>query len=287
MGGVQRLAFNANKCGEARHRLQRICTPAPPYPCGHYVGGPYGRRSAPGIPRQTNVGGAPEIHCTPAPSAPLPPTVGDPRGGNTGSARRPPASQQLVGGPYGRRSAPGIPRQTNAGRGPPAHTPASRHAGPSHPYSSWGALMGGVQRLAFHAKQMREGTTGTIHLPLTSLPRWDALTGGVQRLAFNANQRGKARHCTTCAPRAAHSTLRPTPQWGSIFPYPTCRWGPPRGGTAGGAACPRISGKHVQLPNPPPGGEAYPLTPRAGGDTTRGISRRTSILPCPIGKHRA
>ena len=103
MGGVQRLAFKAYQCGEARHRLhQQTCTPAPPYPCGNQpVGGPYGRRSAPGIPRQTNMGehagitphagssaplllsrgpiaeGAPALHASPPhPNIPLGPICG-------------------------------------------------------------------------------------------------------------------------------------------------------------------------------------------------------------------
>ena len=90
MGGVQRLAFNAKPMwGEHRHhthhphpsglhrtpapphpyipvgvqmwREYRLCTPPPPHPYIP-VGGPYGRRSAPGIQRQTNVGGAPALH---------------------------------------------------------------------------------------------------------------------------------------------------------------------------------------------------------------------------------
>ena len=177
-----------------------------PHPYGRYVGGPYGRRSAPGIQRQQMWGGmapsAADLHtgppislrslrwgplraafsawhstpnqcggctghtlhtgplrtptahsrgptwrehrlCTPAPRIPTarwgplwaalsawystPDKCGEGTPGTYTSlpARRPLASLQLVGGPYGRRSAPGIPRQTNARGDHRHHTPAS------------------------------------------------------------------------------------------------------------------------------------------------------------------
>ena len=60
--------------------------------------------------------------------------------------------------------------------------------------SPWGALTGGVQRLAFHANQCGEAWphlhsadlhTGPPHIPAVTSPR-GALKGGVQRLAFHA-----------------------------------------------------------------------------------------------------
>ena len=123
------------------------------------------------------------------PSASLPSSRGTNVEGAPALHAGPPHPYSPVGGPYGRRSAPGIPRQTNAGRGTPA--------------------------------------------PYTCLPRpyfqWGALMGGVQRLAFNANKRGKAWHRTTRIPVGCTSNSPPHLQWGSVFPYPTRRWGPPRG----------------------------------------------------------
>ena len=173
MGGVQRLAFNANQCGGVWPRLQRvICTPALPYPYGNQsVGSPYGRRSAPGIPRHggctMNLYSSPRIGGCTVPlasgsSAPLPSSRGPCRQagwiiaeGALALHAGPPHPNTPVGGPHGRRSAPGIPRQTNAGRVHPVRTLS---ASPHIPAvtSPWGALTGGVRRLAFHANQCGE-----------------------------------------------------------------------------------------------------------------------------------
>ena len=176
MGGVQRLAFNANQCEGVWPRMQRvICTPAPPNPYGNQsVGSPYGRRSAPGIPRHggctKNLYSSPRIGGCTVPlasssSAPLPSSRGPCRQagwiiaeGALALHAGPPHPNTPVGSPHGRRSAPGIPRQTNAGRAHPAPHTNSTPA-PRIPTPQLGALMGGALRLVFHAKPMRGGHT--------------------------------------------------------------------------------------------------------------------------------
>jgi|MDTD01.1.fsa_nt_gb hypothetical protein len=122
----------------------------PPHP-NTPVGSPHGRRSAPGIPRQTNAGRA---HPAPTLIAHRPPASQHPSWGPSWAAlcawystpnqcgegtpgAHPislfphPCGNQSVGCPYGRRSAPGIPRQPMWG-GMALSASTDLHTGPPH-----------------------------------------------------------------------------------------------------------------------------------------------------------
>jgi hypothetical protein len=187
MGGVQRLAFNANQCEGVWPRMQRvICTPAPPYPYGNQsVGSPYGRRSAPGIPRHggctKNLYSSPRIGGCTVPlasgsSAPLPSSRGPrrPAGwiiaeGALALHAGHPHPNSPVGGPHGRRSAPGIPRQTNAGRAHPAPTLIA-HRPPASQQSSWGPSWAALCAWYSTPNRCGEGTPGAHPISLSPHP---------------------------------------------------------------------------------------------------------------------
>ena len=122
----------------------------PPHP-NTPVGSPYGRRSAPGIPRQTNAGRA---HPAPTPIA-----------------HRPPASQHPSWGPSWAALCAWYSTPNQCGEGTPGAHPISLS-----PQPMWGGM-------ALSAST--DLHTGPPHIPAVTSPR-GALKGGVQRLAFHA-----------------------------------------------------------------------------------------------------
>ena len=170
------------------------------------------------------------------------------------------------------------------------------HAGPPHPNSSLGALMGGAQRLVFHARQMRGGDPRHIHQPPgTPAPRIPTARGGPLWAAFSA-WHSTPNKCER-GPPAPYTCLSRPYLGGMPLRAAFSAWhSTPTNVGRHGTAPPAHRGLHIQLSAPRPSGEAYSLTPPANGgplgEVPRGerlahasvVSTSSSPTHHPVGK---